>query len=114
MKIISWNIRGLNGAHKHEIIRNMIRDQRPNILMIQETKTKKESLGKVKFSNIMSGEASDSEGASRGLLTLFNNKHFRVESKFSDGNILFYRVYHIQSNESWFLLNLYAPNVGND
>ena len=74
MKIISWNLRDLNGSHKQEIIRNMIRDQRPDILMIQETKMKKESLGKISFSNNMSGEASNSEGASGGLLTLFNNK----------------------------------------
>ena len=109
MKIISWNIRDLNGAHKQEIIRNMIRDQRLDILMIQETKMKKDSLGKIKFSNIMSGEDSNSEGVSRGLLILFNNKNFRFESEYNDGNILFCRVYHMHSNESWFLLNLYAP-----
>ena len=88
----------------------MIRDQRPNIIMIQETKMKNDILGKIKFSNMMSGEALDLEGASGGLLTLFNKKHFRVELDFNDGNILFYRVYHIHSNESQFLLNLYAPN----
>jgi len=66
----------------------MIRDQRLDILMIQETKMKKESLERIKFSNIMSGEALNSKGASRGLLTLFNNKHFRVESEYNDGNIL--------------------------
>ena len=74
MKLISWNIRGLNGAHKQELIRNLIRDQRPDILLIQETKIKKEILGKIKFSNTMSGEASNLEGASRGLLTLYNIK----------------------------------------
>ena len=37
--------------------------------MIQETKMKKESLWNIKFSDIMSGEALDLEGASRGLLT---------------------------------------------
>ena len=54
-------------------------------MMIQETKMKKDSLGKIKFSNMMSGEASDSKGAPRGLLTLFNNKHFRVQSDFNEG-----------------------------
>ena len=59
---------------------------------------------------MMSGKASNSEGASGGLLTLFKNKHFRVESIFNEGNSLFCKVYHIQSNENWFLLNLYAPD----
>ena len=89
MKIILWNIRGLNGAHKQEIIRNLIRDQRPDILMIQETKMKKDSLRNIKFSNMMSGEASDSDGASRGLLILYKTNLFRVENIFNEGNILF-------------------------
>ena len=75
---------------------------------------KKNSLGKIKFNNLMSGEALDLEGASRGLLTLFNTKFFRVESFYNEGNILFCKVFHIHSNENWFLLNLYAPNNKRD
>ena len=89
---------------------NMIRDQRPDIMMIQETKMNKDILGKIKFSNMMSGEALDSEGASGGLLTLFNSKNFRVELVLNEGNIIFCKVHHIQSNENLSLLNLYAPN----
>jgi len=88
----------------------MIRDQRPNILMIQETKLKKESLGKISFSNNMSGEASDSKGETRGLLILFNNKQFRFTTLYNDGNILFCKVFHMYSSDTWFLLNVYAPN----
>ena len=47
-------------------------------MMIQETKMK-DILVKIKFSNMMSGEAWDSKGASGGLLILFNNKHFIFE-----------------------------------
>ena len=83
-------------------------------MMIQETEMKKDSLGKIKFNNLMSVEASDSKGASGGLLTLFNTKFFRVESVYNEGNILFYKVFHIHSNENWFLLNLYAPNNKRD
>ena len=44
MKIISWNIRGLNNPHKHDILKNMIRDNRPDIFVIQETKMLKEKV----------------------------------------------------------------------
>ncbi len=57
MKIISWNIRGINGAHKQDIIRNMIRDQRPNFFVIQETKMRKELVEKISFNSRMRGEA---------------------------------------------------------
>lgn len=52
----------------------MIRDQRSDIMLIQETKMKKKALGKISFSNNIAGEATDSEGALGGSLTLFNNK----------------------------------------
>ena len=42
--------------------------------MIQETKMRKDMLEKIIFSSSMKGEASDSEGASRGLLILYNAK----------------------------------------
>ena len=73
MKIISWTIRGLNEVHKQEVLRNMTRDQRPDIMLIQETKMK-EVLGKIYLSNNMVSEATDSEGALGGLITLLNNK----------------------------------------
>ena len=82
--------------------------------MIQETKMKKESLRSIKFSNMMSGEASDSVGASRGLLTLYKTNLFRVETIINEGNILLCSVFHIQSKDFWFLLNLYAPNNKRD
>ena len=58
MKLISWNVRGLNGSHKQEIIRNLIRDQIIDFLLIQETKMKKEAVSKLSFSSNMIGEAS--------------------------------------------------------
>ena len=71
---------------------------------------KKDILGKIKFSSVMCGEASNSNGASGGLLTLFKTKLFRVETIINEGNILFNKVFHFHSNDHWFLLNLYAPN----
>lgn len=93
MKIISWNIRGLNGVHNLEILRNMIRHQRPDIMLIQETKMKKEVLSKISFSNNMVGEAMDSKGSSGGFLTLFNNKLFKFTPLYNDGNIFFVKCF---------------------
>ena len=50
---------------------------------------KKDSLAKIKFSNLMSGEALESNDASGRLLTLYNTKKFRVENFFNKGNIFF-------------------------
>lgn len=73
----------------------MIRDQRPNIMLIQETKMKKGVLGKISYSINMVGEATDYEGASKGFLTLFNNKQFRFTPLYNDANIHFCKVFHL-------------------
>ena len=114
MKILSWNIRGLNGMHKQEVIRNMIRDQRPDVFLIQETKMKKERMENIKFNNSMKGIASNSEGASGGLLLLFNDKYFNIVAEYDEDNILFCRVQHLHTNDSWYLVNIYAPNNKRD
>jgi hypothetical protein len=38
MKVISWNIRGLNERSKQRILRDYIKEETPDILMLQETK----------------------------------------------------------------------------
>ena len=86
----------------------MIRDQRPDFMLIQEKIMKKDLVGKISFGNTMDGEATNSEGASGGLLTLFNNKHFKVTYMYNEGNTLLCKFFHMNSNDSWFLLYLYA------
>ena len=66
-------------------------------------------MGKISFSNTMAGEATNFEGTSGGLLILFNNKHFKVNSIYNEGNTLLCKVIHMNNNDSWFLLNVYSP-----
>ena len=78
--------------------------------MIQETKMRKDMSEKIIFSSSMKGEASNSEGASGGLLILYNAKQFKVNILYNDGNIILGRAHHYLTQERWFLLNIYAPN----
>ena len=110
MKIISWNIRGLNGAQKHEIVWNMIRDQRPDFLMLQKTKMKRDLVKRISFSKNFYCVASDSDRGSGGFLTLYDTRAFKLTTLHSSTNSLLCEVFHFQSNESWLILNLYAPN----
>ena len=42
MKIVTWNIRGLNSFHKLDVVRNFVREQKPDFLLLQETKMNKD------------------------------------------------------------------------
>ena len=79
-------------------------------MLIQETKMKKDMVGKLSLSISMNGEATDSEGVVGELLTLFNNKIFNISTIYNEGNALLCKVYHIYSRDTWFILNVYAPN----
>ena len=111
MKIISWNIRGLNNPHKHDILKNMIRDNRPDIFLIQETKMLKdkvEHLSIFKEGNIF---WSDSDGASGGLAVFWINKWIQGELIYQSRNMMNVRFVNSKDNFSWVLTNVYAPNT---
>lgn len=119
MKIISWNIRGLKNPHKQDILRNLIRDNRPDILVIQETKMlidKVENLSIFKGGKII---VSDSDGASGGMAIFWTNKWIQGELFYQGRNMM--NVCFVnpkdnfswiltKDNFSWILTNVYAPN----
>ena len=47
MKIVSWNIRGCNSRLKARILKRKIANEKPSIMMIQETKCSEECLRKL-------------------------------------------------------------------
>ena len=68
-------------------------------------------VGKLSFNKNMSNEATDLEGAIGRVLILYNKKAFQISTIHNEGNSLLCKVSHAQSGDSWFILNVYAPNV---
>ena len=38
MKIINWNIKGLGSRNKRRVVKDFLRSENPNVVMIQEIK----------------------------------------------------------------------------
>ena len=77
MKTVSWNCRGLGGANKVEAIKDIIKFERPYILLIQETKMSDVEvlvLSHLFWKNIQ-GNSISSIGASGGITTFFSSKY---------------------------------------
>lgn len=110
MKIFSRNIRGLNSSHKHDIIRNIARDRKLNILLIQETKTSKEKVEKIKFSKFCESQGSNSDGAFGRDVTLWDSQLIQGTPICHDGNHVATLFKHLRDGFSWVLSNVYAPN----
>jgi exonuclease III len=47
MKIISWNIRGLNGRSKHKLPQDLIMAEKLDIVLLQETKCTSEDVDRL-------------------------------------------------------------------
>ena len=73
MKIVSWNVRGLNASNKRQRIKQVIDSLQTNIILLQETKMSQHNFDKIvaswkKWKYLhMQGL-----GASRGLAVLWN------------------------------------------
>jgi exonuclease III len=80
MKIVSWNCRGLGGVLKVEEIKNMLKSEKPDILLIQKTKMTEEEV--LDISNLLwkeiSGMAFSSKGASGGIATFCSPSNFII------------------------------------
>ena len=48
LKLLSWNVRGANDNNKRKVIKALIRDQKANLVCLQDTKIQEMSIGVVR------------------------------------------------------------------
>lgn len=110
MKILSWNVRGLNAPNKWSLIRRHIDVCQAEICMFQETKLggiALESFGrKLKLWKWAGVEA---EGAFGGLLILWKPQSVLVEVMHLSRHWMACKVRSLISNLSFNLINVYGP-----
>ena len=77
LKILSWNVRGANESSKRKIIKNYVRDQRVDLICIQETKIQAMSEGIVRSlgtGRFIDWRALNAEGATGGILICWDKR----------------------------------------
>ena len=117
LKIISWNVRGLNDCEKRLRIQNMIKGWGANIICLQETKM--ELITRREIRSLWGCQHLDwlhlgSIGASRGVLVMWDRRmvekideavgRFSVSCKFKNAVDLFV----------WAFIGVYGPNSDHD
>jgi exonuclease III len=72
MKLVSWNCRGLGNPSKIEAVKDLLKIDPSEILMLQETKIEGEALLEISRTkwNKRTGKAVSARRTSRGLATL--------------------------------------------
>jgi exonuclease III len=112
MKLVSWNVRGLGGFEKRKELRSLVKEKRPLILCMQETKLQ---LCDTRLcSAVWDGQQANfsfrpSQGASGGLLTIWDTTEVEVWSTSSFDHVLSIHGRFLLSNKKFYLFNVYAP-----
>ena len=81
VKILSWNVRGANDSSKKKVIKTFIRNQRVDLICIQETKIQAmsdsiaRSIGSGRF---LDWKAVNAKGASGGILICWDRRSLDI------------------------------------
>ena len=111
MQIVSWNCRGLGNPIKDETVKDLMRMDPSDILLLQETNIEDESLlllSKTKW-KLNVGKVVSARGTSGGLATLWSDEKFQLNRWFATQHWIFTDLYHISSKISLALFDLYIP-----
>jgi mannosylglycoprotein endo-beta-mannosidase len=111
MKTISWNIRGLNGRSKQWILRDVIKTEKPDILLLQETKCSGREAESIFRSSWRDGDFlfQDSVGAAGGLAILWNPQTVNIFHPFSTKDTLTTYFKATASSKEGDITNVYGP-----
>jgi ribonuclease HI/exonuclease III len=113
MKIISWNVRGINASDKRQRIKQQLDSSKADIILLQETKLSQGNYEK----SIMTWKGwcsvhMQGMGASGGLGILWNPKTVQVQLIQQQANWQLVKVQHFQL--TFHLFNVYGPSATND
>ena len=108
MKLISWNLRGLNSSGKYRMIKNMIQEGRPQIIFLQETKCNSTTLGSI-LTKAWSGchsVAVDASGTSKGLAIAWDMQNISLTDYHASHNLIQVNFHLIGTNICGHLSNV--------
>ena len=111
MHITSWNFRGLGNPNKAEAVKDLLRMEPSDILLLQETKIAEDVLlllSKTKWKKNF-GKVVSARGTSGGLETLWSEDIFLLNESYASQHWIFTDLQHIPSKTSLALFNLYVP-----
>ena len=115
MKLISWNVCGLNDTSKHRMLKGKIIQDKPSILFLQETKCSIENLANL-FTRIWKGSqitTIDAKVASGGIAIIWNPMQIPL-SHFSSTPHSLSSIFHILGTTiRGHIINTYGPQPPN-
>ncbi|KAK3221173.1 hypothetical protein Dsin_015143 [Dipteronia sinensis] len=117
MLFASWNIRGLGREEKRKVVLNLVKEHKPMVLFLQETKLNYfdnsviNSLGGRYLTRGMGVEA---DGSAGGLVSLWNDDLFTVIACIKSDRCIALAGELVKQRKMMVFCNVYAANVESD
>ena len=112
IKILSWNVRGVNDSDKRKVIKNLIRTNRVDLVCLQETKVQDmniemvRSLGVGRFLNWI---ALNAEGSAGGILLFWDKRRINMVD-YMVGNFSVSCLFKmVEDGFQWAFTGVYGP-----
>ena len=117
IKIFCWNVRGLNDREKRKLIKGVVRNQKPDLVCLLETKVKDISMQMVKSVGVgrfLNWALVDARGATGGLLFFWDNRVLENLEVESGGYSISVRFRNCADGFFWIFFGVYGPMMGNE
>eukprot|EP00253_Pinus_taeda_P028234 PITA_28234 len=111
MKLVSWNIRGLNSPRKLRMLKHMIKKEKPHMCFLQETKCNNTTLGSIlaKAWPGCNSVAVDASRASGGLAIAWNLQVITLSDLHAAHHLIHATFHILGSNIHGNVSNVYFP-----
>ena len=113
MKIISWKLRGIQGKSRQRFLQNRIEGEKPDILMLEETKSMETIAKQIiqKTWGTLEEIATDSQGYSGGMALACNQDSIQMETYWTTKRTITKNFHYIGTNIIGFITSVYGPNI---
>ena len=81
IKILSWNVRGVNDPDKSKVIKNFLRTHKVDLVCLQKTKVQEmnnDMVHSLRVGHFLNWKALNAEGSAKGILLLWDNSRISM------------------------------------
>ena len=113
IKSIPWNCRGLPSRHKLSLIYDLIKEENPQVLLLQETKRKDTKIlhDSCYIWRTCKGATVSARRASGGICTLWNPNFFSLQYRQSMTHQIKTSLLHLPTGKTLNFINIYMPSL---
>lgn len=112
MKMLSWNVRGMSSAVKKRYVGNLVKERKPDFLLLQETKIghlEDFQLNKLWYDADFKVAVSEAEGSSGGLISIWSVDILKEEEIIVNKHFILIKG-TLTNSFPCIIVNIYAPN----